>query len=123
MKAFCITACIFIFCQCKSDRLILGKAYAEKELKATLTDTTKYDYTETQTSIIKDSVEATTYAESILFKIYGKQKIIDERPYEIYHLGNYWLLTGTLPVGWSGGTFLIIIDGRNSEVLNIKHGK
>jgi hypothetical protein len=109
--------------QNKSDRLILGKKYAEEELKFSLNDSTKHNILKSQTIIIKDSLTATTIAESILFGIYGKENIIKQKPYEIYHIKNYWLLTGTLPKGWLGGTFLIIIDDRNSQIIKITHGK
>jgi hypothetical protein len=109
--------------QTKKDRLILGKKYAQEELKSALSDSTKYNVLISLDVIIKDSLTATTIAESILFGIYGKGNIIKQKPYEIYHLENYWLLTGTLPSGWDGGTFLIIIDDRNSQIIKITHGK
>jgi NTF2 fold immunity protein len=117
---------IIYFASCgqnKSDRLILGKKYAEEELKSSLTDTTMHNILKTETIIIKDSLTATTIAEIILFGIYGKGNITKQKPYEIYHINNYWLLTGTLPKGWKGGTFLIIIDDRNSQIIKITHGK
>jgi hypothetical protein len=30
---------------------------------------------------------------------------------------------GTLPTGYLGGTFLIIIDSRNCQILKLIHGK
>jgi len=109
--------------QSKSDRLILGKKYAEEELKSALSDTTKHNVIKPNTTIIKDSLTATTIAESVLFGIYGKANITKQKPYEIYHIENYWLLTGTLPKGWYGGTFLIILDDRNSQIIKLTHGK
>lgn len=109
--------------QNKSDRLILGKKYAEEELKSALSDTVKHNVINSKTIIIKDSLTATMIAESVLFGIYGKANITKQKPYEIYHIDNYWLLTGTLPKGWHGGTFLIILDDRNSQIIKITHGK
>lgn len=109
--------------QNKSDRLILGKKYAEKELKSALSDTTTHNVINTKTTIIKDSLTATTIAEPILFGIYGKANITKQKPYEVYHIDNYWLLTGTLPKGSVGGTFLIILDDRNSQIVRITHGR
>jgi hypothetical protein len=109
--------------QSKSDRLILGRDYAEKEIKSALSDTARHNVIKSKAIIIKDSVTATTIAESVLFGIYGKRNIINQKPYEIYHIDNYWLLTGTLPKGWYGGTFLIIMDDRNSQIIKITHGK
>lgn len=109
--------------QNKSGRLILGKKYAEEELKSALSDTTKHNLIKSNSIIINDSMAATTIAESILFGIYGKSNITKQKPYEIYHINNYWLLNGTLPKGWHGGTFLIILDDRNSQIIKITHGK
>jgi NTF2 fold immunity protein len=106
-----------------SDRLILGKKYAEEELKSALSDSTKHNVVKSNLTIIKDSITATTIAESILFDIYGKANIIKQKPYEIYHIQNFWLLKGTLPKGSIGGTFLIIMDDRNSQIIKITHGQ
>ncbi|MBS1575359.1 MAG: hypothetical protein JST09_08670 [Bacteroidetes bacterium] len=115
----CLTACG----QNKTDRLILGKKYAEEELKSALSDTAMHNVINSKTVVVKDSLTATTIAESVLFGIYGKTNITKQKPYEIYHIDNYWVMTGTLPKGWHGGTFLIILDDRNSEIIKITHGK
>jgi hypothetical protein len=107
----------------QNDKMILGKDYAEKELKLTLENNSRYNFVDNKRLIIKDSITAINIAETILFDIYGKEKIEGEKPYEIYLIDNYWLIKGTLAKGWKGGTFLIIIDGRNSKVLKITHGK
>ena len=116
---FTLTACG----QTKGDRTILGKSYAEKELKSALTDKSQHNVVDNSTVIIKDSLTAINVAEPILFGIYGKDKIIKQRPYEIYFIDNYWVICGTLPKGYVGGTFLIIIDSRDSKIIRITHGK
>jgi hypothetical protein len=109
--------------QTKDNRIILGKSNAEQELKSLLAGKSQHNVIDNKTIIIKDSSTAINVAEPILFSIYGKDNIIKQRPYEIYFIDNYWVLTGTLPKGWVGGTFVIIIDSRNSKVLRITHGK
>lgn len=109
--------------QNNSDRLTLGKEQAQQVLKSALTDTTSNNVINSKTAIIKDSSTAITIAETILFDIYGKKNIRQQKPYEIYHLDNYWYLTGTIPKGSLGGTFLIILDDRNSQIIKITHGK
>lgn len=109
--------------QNKQERITLGKKYAEQRLKSALTDTTKHNVINNSNSIINDSLTATTIAETILFRIYNKTNITKQRPYEINHINNYWVLNGTLPKGTLGGTFLIIIDDRNSRIIKITHGK
>jgi hypothetical protein len=109
--------------QTKNDRTILGKSYAEKELKLALTDVTQHNVIDNKTKIIKDSLTAINVAEPILFSIYGKDNIRKQRPYEAYFVNNYWVICGTLPKNYKGGTFLIIIDSRNSKIIKITHGK
>ena len=55
--------------------------------------------------------------------IYGKENIESQKPYEHYLIKNYWIIAGTLKKDIVGGTFLIIIDARNSKILKITHGK
>lgn len=107
----------------KQDRTALRKKYAEQELKTALTDTTKHNVVNFSNAILTDSLTVTTLAETVLFNIYGKTNITKQRPYEINHLNHYWVLNGTLPKGALGGTFLIIIDDRNSQIIKITHGK
>lgn len=109
--------------QTKNDRVILGKTYAEQELKTALTNITQHNIIDNKTAIIKDSLTALNIAEPILFSIYGKDNIIKQRPYEIYFIDNYWLIIGTLPKGYLGGTFLIILDSKDSRILKVTHGK
>ena len=100
-----------------------NRSYAEQQLHSALTDTTQHNVIDNKTAIIKDSLTAINIAESLLFNIYGKDNIIRQRPYETYLIDNYWIISGTLPDGYLGGTFLIIIDARNSRVIRITHGK
>lgn len=109
--------------QKKNDRTLLGKSYAEQELKSALTGKSQHNVIDNKTSIIKDSLTAINVAEPILFSIYGKDNITKQRPYEIYFIDNYWVIGGTLPKEYLGGTFLIIIDSRDCKIIRITHGK
>ena len=109
--------------QNKSDRLILGKSYAQQELKSALTDKEQHNVIDNKSVIIKDSLTAINTAEPILFSIYGKDNITKQRPYETYLIDNYWVITGTLPKGYFGGTFLIIINAFDNKIIKITHGK
>ncbi|MFZ4401044.1 MAG: NTF2 fold immunity protein [Bacteroidales bacterium] len=109
--------------QSKPDRLILGRKFAENELKSAISDKSQYNVVDNKKIIIKDSLTAINIAEQILFGIYGKTKIREELPYETYFIDNYWVLSGTFPEDYKGGTFLIIIDARDCRVLKITHGK
>ena len=125
-STFFLILLTFTICACgqkKSDRSVIGKSHAEQELTSALTNKSQHNFIDNKRIIIKDSLTAINIAEPILFSIYGKENIIKERPYEIYLIDNYWIIKGTLPEDWDGGTFLIIIDSRNCKIIRITHGK
>lgn len=108
--------------QAKNDSLLPGKLYAQQELKAALNDN-PHNVIDNKTIVIKDSLTAIAVAEPILFGIYGKDKITKQKPYGVYFIDNYWIISGTLPTGYVGGTFLIIIDSKDSKIIRVTHGK
>ncbi len=105
----------------QNNRLGIGKEAAEKSLKFALSNESQHNVVDNKNLIIKDSITAINVAEPILFSVYGKEKIEYEKPYEIYKIDNYWVISGTLPEDAYGESFLIIIDARNSQVLKITH--
>jgi hypothetical protein len=107
----------------QNNRTELGKSHAEKELKLALSKESQHNIIDNKNVIIKDSSTAIKVVEPILFSIYRKENIESQKPYECYLIENYWVIAGTLPKEMVGGTFLIIIDARNSKVLKITHGK
>ncbi len=124
MKYFFLSLLLVTLGGCaQNKRLVLGEENAKQELKEALTRKAQHNVIDYKKLIIKDSVTAIKIAEPILFDIYGKEKIEKQKPYEIYLLENYWVISGTLPEDYVGGTFLIIINARNSQVIKITHGK
>ncbi|WP_188051733.1 YbbC/YhhH family protein [Flavobacterium sp. GP15] len=101
----------------------LGIENAKKELENALNDTTKLAILDKNELLIKEENTAIKVAEPILFEIYGKSKIEDEKPYEAYLINNYWVINGTINRFSFGGAFSIIIDARNSKVVNVIHYK
>lgn len=67
--------------------------------------------------------EVVKAAESVLFEIYGEEKIKGEMPYFILKCKNKYYLSGSLPENYEGGVFEIIINADNSQVECITHGK
>jgi hypothetical protein len=96
--------------------------YAEEELAAALLGK-GHNLVDDKAILIKDSVTAVAIVEPVLFNIYQKENILGQRPYEVYHLDHYWVVSGTMPKESLGGTFLVIIDDRNGKLLRITHGK
>jgi hypothetical protein len=72
---------------------------------------------------INDKQTAIAVAEPILFKIYGENQIIGERPYEVYLINGYWVLNGTIPENSFGGGFLIIFSVKDGRVIKLTHYK
>ena len=73
--------------------------------------------------VISDKETAIAVAEQILFKIYGKDQILSEKPYNVGFVDSYWILSGTLPKGWVGGTFYIVLSSKDGRVIKLIHGK
>ena len=83
----------------------------------------KYKYKGTQPSQRKLSKieDVITVAENVLFPIYGEEEIKNEMPYNIYKFGNKWFVCGSLPKGWVGGVFEIVIDAETSQIESVIH--
>lgn len=107
--------------QANKNRTTLGVEYAKQELHNALTDTTEKQIL--VDTLIKDKGTAIAIAEAMLFKIYGKDNITAQQPYEVNLIDGYWILNGTLPKNMLGGTFLIIIKATNGQVIKLTHGK
>jgi hypothetical protein len=73
-------------------------------------------------TLLSDKETAIEYAEIILFKVYGKEQIISERPYNIYKAHGFWYMDGTLKEE-KGGTFEIIFNSKNGQIIRLCHGK
>jgi len=103
-----------------NDRTVVGEQNARRAIKNAIDDKEYEPFYDTS---IKDKVTAIAVAEPILFKIYGKKNIVNERPYESYHIDGYWYIGGTLPKNSKGGVFEIIISSKDGRVIKLIHGK
>ncbi|MES2428984.1 MAG: YbbC/YhhH family protein [Bacteroidota bacterium] len=92
-----------------------------KTIKEALADKTSKQVCVTK--VIPDKLTAITIAEPILFKIYGKAQIISEKPYNVNLIDDYWVLEGSLPKGYVGGTFFIILSSKDGRVIKLIHYK
>lgn len=86
---------------------------------------TKYKYTKAQPERKKltKPEEVIKVAEKSLFEIYGENRIKGEQPYRISKYKDKWIVTGSLPQGWIGGVFEIVINAENSQIESVIHGK
>jgi hypothetical protein len=81
-----------------------------------------FSFSQTDT-LIRTEEQAIAIAERILFKTYGKKTIKHERPYHVKLKDGLWYISGTLKKGYIGGGFLIIINPKKGEILELTHGK
>jgi hypothetical protein len=124
IKTFIFLLCLTsILTFCKSHRFILDEKRARAIVESAFTDSTEHNVINRKEVLLKNKKQAIKFAEKILFDIYGRKEIISQRPYEVYNIDGYWLIKGTLRMGWKGGTFLIIIDSHNYRVVGITHGR
>jgi hypothetical protein len=101
-------------------RTVLGEQYARQQVLSLVKEMPR----KTSTKPLLPTKEiAVATAEPILFNIYGKQHIIQERPYEAYLINGYWYISGTLPKGYEGGTFELIMGADNGRVVHLTHYK
>ena len=101
-------------------RNFTGEKYAREAITEAVINWKEKPFYDT---LISDKETAISVAEAILFKFYGKENIIAERPYEIYLIAGYWYISGTLPENSKGGTFEIIFSSQNGRVIKLIHGK
>jgi NTF2 fold immunity protein of polymorphic toxin system component len=98
-------------------RRIIKEALTNKNNKQILVD-----------SVVGDKETAIAVAEPILFKIYGKDHILGEKPYLIELVDGYWLISGLLPKAKPGqlifgDTFFIILSAKDGRVIKLVHYK
>ncbi|WP_435522634.1 NTF2 fold immunity protein [Chryseobacterium indoltheticum] len=112
----------YFICSCTKNSEILKVnndfKHAESELKNALINNEILP-----DKVIQDSQTAVNVAENILFKIYGKENIIKQRPYNLNFIDDYYIIEGTLPKNTLGGTFLIIINSKHGKIIKLTHGK
>jgi hypothetical protein len=94
-----------------------------KDSSALLSDTLGHNIVHNERVIIDDKETAIKLAEVILFKVYGESNIVRQRPFLIRNADNKWFISGTLPKGYVGGTFYIIIDSKTGRIIRLTHGK
>jgi hypothetical protein len=113
-----------ILVSCNKNRLnstFLGEEIARKRLASALRDTT--DVRHYGKLLIDNKEMAIELAEIYLFKVYGKEHIRDQLPYECYLIDKYWVINGTLPIFSDGGNFEIIISATNGRLLQLIHSR
>jgi len=59
----------------------------------------------------------------ILFDGYGKENIIEQKPYKGSKIDNYWIIEGTQKDPHIGGVFHLVLDSKKGTIIYLIHGK
>jgi hypothetical protein len=71
--------------------------------------------------LVPDKETAIKIAEVILFRLYGKEDVIAQRPYKVEQEDDIWRISGTLKEGHFGSVFRIAISKRTGAILHLEH--
>ena len=126
MKKIILVVCLFLLAGCDNtwENLSLSTEKAREEINYDLKHyKRKFPERVFAKTAITDEKSAVVAAEEILFPIFGKEEIRDERPYTVGYADGYWIIYGYLPPGYHGGVFTIILYGKTSEVVLWMHDK
>jgi hypothetical protein len=105
-------------CQIGRRNLYSSYNYWKIELPSILADTSKQFYVDT---LITNEKTALAIAEPILVAKYGQKHIDRDKPLVAIRVDNYWIVDGTLPRGWVGGTATVILRATDGKVMKLTH--
>ena len=113
---------VLITTQCSSIKTYQfdSREYWKRELNEILADTSNQFYADT---LITNEKTALAIAEPILAAKYGQTEIDREKPLVAIKVNNYWIVNGTLPRGYVGGTATVILRATDSKVIILTHYK
>ncbi len=120
-------ASLLTSCHALSRRYYVGKNNIEQYLKRCIGDSL-YSATLNREipkgeRKIESKKEAAKLVEPILFEKYGKERIINQKPYEIRMVNGFWVIKGTILKKSVGGTFSVVIDSGSGNIEKIYHSK
>jgi hypothetical protein len=103
-----------------SDRPQPYFTYKGKEVAALASETEAYV---PKAGMVPSARTAATMAEAVAEGIWGEQTIRNERPYEVTDTPAHWIVRGSLPEGWKGGVFEVVLQKRDGAVVSASHGE
>lgn len=71
--------------------------------------------------LVPDKETAIKIAEVILFRLYGEEDIIAERPYKVKQEADIWGISGTLRENEFGSAFNIAESKQTGAILHLEH--
>ena len=73
--------------------------------------------------LVPDEQTAISIAVAVWSPIYGKDKIARQKPYQVFLVDGYWVVSGSLSIRKVGGTAKIVIAKADGRIINISHGR
>ena len=73
--------------------------------------------------VVPDEQTAISIAVAVWSPIYGKDEIAKQKPYQVFLVDGYWVVSGSLPKQLVGGTAKIVISKEDGRIINISHGR
>ena len=107
-------------CSSRKTHQFDSREYWKRELNEILADTSNQFYADT---LITNEKTALAIAEPILAAKYGQTEIDREKPLVAIKVNNYWIINGTLPKGYVGGTATVILRATDGKVIILTHYK
>jgi hypothetical protein len=71
--------------------------------------------------LVPDQETAIKIAEVVLFRLYGQENIIAQRPYKVKKDDDIWWISGTLNSNEFGSAFNIAISKQTGAILHLEH--
>lgn len=104
------------------DNVTVVDEHVRKILDLALSDSTNEDIN-TNLTEINDEETAIRAVEPILFYEYGKENILEQKPYKISRIDNYWIIEGIQKEPHPGGVFHLVLESKNGTIIYLIHGK
>ena len=71
----------------------------------------------------KDAHSVISAVEPILYEVYGKEIINEQKPYELSFIDDYWIIEGVQKELHPGGVFQLVLNCRNNTLIYLIHGE
>lgn len=74
-----------------------------------------------RTIVVPTAAVAEAIHAAVVRGVFGDATIREQRPFHAVRSGEYWVVHGSLPVGFAGGTAVTVIRAKDGAVLWVFH--
>jgi hypothetical protein len=72
-------------------------------------------------SVVSGAAVAEAIHVAVAGAVFGKAALREQRPFHAIRSGDYWVVHGSLPPGFAGGTAVTVIRARDGAVIWLFH--